>query len=107
MMHPVLTKSWTEHYLETFRALSEPLRIQMIAMFDENDSCACTTLEESLPISKSTISYHVKILRQAGLIDVTKEGRFYRYTLRRDVFEELLPGMLDRLVAEHAASHED
>lgn len=105
MPHSVLTKSWTEQYLDTFRALSEPLRLQIIAMFDEHGSCACTTLGESLPISKTTISYHVKILRQAGLIDVSKEGRFYHYMLRREAFEELVPGLLDRLIAEHAVSH--
>ena len=98
-----LFKPLQDQYLDVFRALSEPLRLQMIAMFDENGSCACTVLEEQLPISKSTISYHIKILNQAGLIDITKDGRFYHYHLRHDVFDYFVPGLLDRLATEPAA----
>lgn len=86
----------SDQYARVFRALSEPLRIQMIGCFT-GGTCACTLLEESLPISKSTISYHVKILKEAGLIDVRKSGRFYHYDLRSDVFDYYVPGFLDRV----------
>jgi ArsR family transcriptional regulator len=96
---PVVRPSEADQYAAVFRALSEPLRMQMIGCF-RNDTCACTLLEESLPISKSTISYHVKILKEAGLIEVRKAGRFYHYDLRRDVFEFYVPGFLARVGAD-------
>jgi DNA-binding transcriptional ArsR family regulator len=57
----------------------------------------CTTLDEELPIAKSTISYHVQILRRAGLIGVRKAGRNYFYQLRTDVLETYAPGFCEHL----------
>jgi hypothetical protein len=54
------------------------------------DELPCATLEQTLPVSKPTISYHTKILQQAGLLSVRKEGRNYFYALRRDVLREVL-----------------
>lgn len=95
MKSPV-DKSQQDHYLDIFRAMSEPLRAQIISMIAETDELGCTVLEEALPVSKSTISYHIKILSRAGLIDVRKEGRFYFYRLRRHVFDFYLPAYLER-----------
>lgn len=54
------------------------------------EELACSTLEDALNVSKPTISYHTKILVQAGLISVRKEGRNFFYTLRRDVLRALI-----------------
>ena len=78
---------------EIFKALSDPVRWSIIVQMASVDELACITLEDTLPVSKPTISYHTKILQHAGLIDVRKEGRNYFYTLRRDV----LHGVLDSL----------
>jgi DNA-binding transcriptional ArsR family regulator len=50
----------------------------------------CGTLEDTLPVSKPTISYHLKILHQAGLIDVGKSGRNRYYSVRREALRKLL-----------------
>lgn len=84
-------------YSEIFAALSEPVRIRIIRMIAETDELACTRLDETLPISKSTISYHIKVLHHAGLISVRKDGRYYHYRLKRDVLLRYLPGFLDQL----------
>jgi DNA-binding transcriptional ArsR family regulator len=86
------------HYLGIFDALCEPIRMQIIRQIASVAELACTTLDETLPISKPTISYHVKILSQAQLISVRKEGRYYHYQLRREVFDYFLPTFLDRLL---------
>jgi hypothetical protein len=57
------------------------------------DELACITLEDTLPVSKPTISYHTKILQNAGLISTRKAGRNYYYSLRRDVIRDLLDGL--------------
>jgi DNA-binding transcriptional ArsR family regulator len=43
-----------------------------------------------LPLSKPTISYHIKVLYHAGLIEVRKQGRHYFYRLRRETLDEVL-----------------
>jgi ArsR family transcriptional regulator len=90
-------------YSEIFAALSEPVRIRIIRMIAETDELACTRLDETLPISKSTISYHIKVLHHAGLISVRKDGRYYHYRLKRDVLHGYLPGFLDQLVSPEPA----
>jgi DNA-binding transcriptional ArsR family regulator len=75
---------------EIFKALSDPVRWSIIVQMASVDELACITLEDTLPVSKPTISYHTKILHHAGLISVRKSGRNYYYSLRRDVLHNLL-----------------
>jgi hypothetical protein len=63
------------------------------------DELACVTLESTLPVSKPTISYHIKILQNAGLIETRKAGRNYYYCLRRDVIRDLLDGLWELVPA--------
>ena len=78
---------------EVFRALSDPIRWSIIVQMSKVDELACITLESTLPVSKPTISYHTKILQNAGLISTRKSGRNYYYALRRDVLSDLIDGL--------------
>jgi DNA-binding transcriptional ArsR family regulator len=78
---------------EVFKALGDPIRWSIVQQMAATDELACSTLEETLPISKPSISYHTKILSQAGLISTRKQGRNFYYTLRRDV----LRGLIDEI----------
>ena len=83
----------------TFEALGHPIRLRMIEMMAGTDELACTTLEEALPIVKSTISYHIKILYRAGLIDVRRDGRWYHYRLRRQVLGDRVEALMQALAS--------
>jgi DNA-binding transcriptional ArsR family regulator len=74
---------------EVFRALGDPVRWSIVAQIAAVDELPCAELEQTLPVSKPTISYHTKILQQAGLLTVRKEGRNYFYALRREVLREV------------------
>ena len=82
-----------------FRVLGDPTRIEILRLLVGGEEVACTTLEAVLPISKSTISYHVKALKSVGLIRVRKAGRYYHYTLQRDRLDAILPGVADVLTS--------
>jgi DNA-binding transcriptional ArsR family regulator len=71
--------------VEVLKALGDPVRWSIVAQIAAVDELPCADLERTLPVSKSTISYHTKTLQQAGLLSVRKEGRNYYYALRRDV----------------------
>ncbi|MFC5746340.1 ArsR/SmtB family transcription factor [Actinomadura rugatobispora] len=75
---------------EVFKALGDPIRWNIVQQVAQQDEFPCSVLEDTLPISKPTISYHTKILTQAGLIEVHKRGRNYFYSLRQDVLREVL-----------------
>lgn len=98
---------------EVFKALSDPIRWNIVQQVARQDEFACAILEETLPVSKPTISYHTKVLIQAGVIAVHKRGRNYFYSLRRDVLRGVIDEVLglspgsraadDRAVAVRAA----
>ena len=75
-------------------ALADPTRVQMLRLMQANDEVACAALEMTFSLTKSTISYHVRVLRHAGLIRVRKTGKFYHYALVRDEIEQRFPGLL-------------
>ena len=78
---------------EVFKALGDPIRWSIVTQMAAVGELACLTLEDTLPVSKPTISYHTKILAHAGLISVRKEGRNCYYTLRRDVLHQVLDSL--------------
>jgi DNA-binding transcriptional ArsR family regulator len=85
--------------IEVFKALSEPIRLDIMARIVAVGELPCTTLEKELPISKSTISYHMKILYHAHLIDIRKDRRYYHYRARTTEIEQLVPGLLTWIAA--------
>ncbi len=79
------------------KAVGDPTRLRILKLIGSASEYPCTELERQLPVSKSTISHHIKILSHAGLVGVRREGKYFHYTLRRDVLENYLPSMLERL----------
>jgi DNA-binding transcriptional ArsR family regulator len=70
--------------VELLRALSDPIRWDIVRQAAEVSELACSVLEARLGVARPTITYHTKILVQAGLFAVRKEGRNIFYTLQRD-----------------------
>ena len=63
-----------------FHALSEPLRVKTIELLREKELCVCD-LCEILGVSQSKLSFHLKNLKEAGLIRGRQEGRWIYYSL--------------------------
>lgn len=78
-------------------ALADVTRVRMLRLLLANEEVACAALETTFSLTKSTISYHVRVLRHAGLIRVRKAGKFYHYTLPRDEIAARFPGLLPLL----------
>lgn len=73
------------------RALGDPRRVEILREIGgAKGSCPCCQLLESQSITAATLSHHMKELETAGLIDVIREGKNARYTLRRDVLKAYL-----------------
>lgn len=61
-------------------ALGDSTRLTIVEAVVERGEIACSELDSMLGPSKSTISYHTKLLSSAGLIHTERDGRFFRYT---------------------------
>jgi ArsR family transcriptional regulator len=63
-----------EELLVTLRAIANPVRYRILQILEERGECQCGPLGDDLPIAPSTLSQHLKVLREAGLIRGTVDG---------------------------------
>jgi ArsR family transcriptional regulator, arsenate/arsenite/antimonite-responsive transcriptional repressor len=68
-----------------FHALSDPLRIQVLELLRHQELCVCD-LCESLEVSQSKLSFHLKSLKEAGLVRSRQSGRWIYYSLNLPQF---------------------
>lgn len=91
-------KGATRERLTTiFAALSDPTRMEMLEMIVERGEIGCSEFDAHFPLSKSTISYHTKLLNAAGLIETRREGRFFFYRPRLQELEDQFPALAAQL----------
>ena len=76
-------------YISAFKALSDETRLKIIDMLSCGEMCACDILEE-FSISQSTLSYHMKILTECGLVNAVRDGAWMKYTLNKGKTDEIL-----------------
>lgn len=82
------------HLVAGFHALSDPTRIEVVELLREGERCVCELMDH-LDAAQSRLSFHLKVLREAGLVTDRREGRWVYYTLNADAF-----GVLEDYVAE-------
>ena len=79
----------TEQELAAFaKALSHPARIAILKVLATKNECICGEIVEVLPLAKSTVSKHLKELKQAGLISGTVDGPRSCYCINWKIFEK-------------------
>jgi DNA-binding transcriptional ArsR family regulator len=76
-------------FAETFKALSDPIRREILVMLREGKMSA-GEIAEQFDMTAATISYHLSQLKKAGLLFETKYKNFIYYEINVTVFEELM-----------------
>jgi ArsR family transcriptional regulator len=71
-----------------FHALSDETRIGLVERLRTGEQCVCNLMDH-LGAAQSRLSFHLKVLKDAGLVDCRKEGRWAYYWLVPDAFDEL------------------
>ena len=72
---------------QVFHALSDPTRLELIQRLAGGEQCVCD-LTDALKTGQSRLSFHLKVLKEAGLIRDRREGRWMYYALNEEAFEE-------------------
>jgi DNA-binding transcriptional ArsR family regulator len=80
-------------------ALSDPVRLAIVGTLSERGECSCGALGAS--VSKSTLSHHLKVLREAGVTRTRVDGTQRFVSLRRGDLERRLPGLLPSILGAH------
>jgi DNA-binding transcriptional ArsR family regulator len=77
---------------DVLHALSDPVRLKIVRALAENAEQSCSAVEAS--VSKSTLSHHFKVLREAGVTHTRVNGTHRYVSLRRDELQDRFPGLL-------------
>ena len=84
-----------ERLAKMLKALGNPIRFQIVEFLAKNQTCITNDIVHNTPLAQSTVSQHLKVLREAGLIRSEKKGVEVINTLRRADLDQRFPGLLD------------
>src|SRR5262245_54671717 len=77
----------SQQLIKMTKALADPTRFRLLQTIAGKGETSCGELVRQFPVAQATISRHLKILTEAGLVEVRREGQFNYY--------RMLPGILD------------
>lgn len=75
-------------------ALGDPVRLGIVELLARHDRLCVCELAVAFPVGQPTVSHHLKILREAGLVDVVRKGQWAYYGLRREVLKRAAQELL-------------
>jgi DNA-binding transcriptional ArsR family regulator len=85
------------------RTVGDPVRLALVELLADGRERTCSHLRDTLEMPASTLSYHLRLMREAGVTRSRPEGTERRVSLRRDDLELRFPGLLDVLAARTLA----
>jgi ArsR family transcriptional regulator len=88
---------------QRFHALSDATRIEIMEMLSHGERCVCD-LMTSLEAAQSRLSFHLKTLKDAGLVTDRREGRWVYYALNREVLNQMVGFLHGVKPGKHAGS---
>ena len=86
-----LSSEQAERVAPLFKALADPVRLRLVSIVagsEGGEACVCD-LNDAFDLSQPTVSHHLKVLHEAGLLDRTKRGVWVYYAVRREVLADL------------------
>jgi ArsR family transcriptional regulator len=86
-----LSQAQAEHVAPLLKALAEPVRLRLMSLVASHpggEACVCD-LNDAFDLSQPTISHHLKVLHEAGLLDRDKRGVWVYYRVRTEALASL------------------
>lgn len=98
VLHGALSKSDADELAATLKALADPVRLRLlsfIAAQPEGEACVCHVIDP-IGLSQPTVSHHLKLLHQAGLLERDKRGAWVYYRVIPDRLEAIRAALATR-----------
>jgi ArsR family transcriptional regulator len=86
-----------------FHALSDETRLEIVQLLSHGERCVCE-LTDVLDVAQSRLSFHLKTLKDAGLVLDRRDGRWMYYRLKPGLFEEMKEFLTAVRPGKHAGS---
>src|SRR5467141_160468 len=88
---------------QRFHALSDETRLEIVRLLSHGERCVCE-LQGVLDAAQSRLSFHLKTLKDAGLVSDRRDGRWIYYALKRDALDEIVEFASGVKPGRHAGS---
>ncbi|MEI8249721.1 MAG: metalloregulator ArsR/SmtB family transcription factor [Synechococcus sp. ELA057] len=83
----------SDQALTLLKALADPVRLQVIQALSQGERCVCELTGE-LELAQSRLSFHLRVLRQAGLLHAREQGRWVYYRLESQALQQIAGWLL-------------
>ena len=100
---PTTTVPDTRRAAQLFHALSDETRLEIVRLLSHGERCVCE-LQNVLDAAQSRLSFHLKTLKDAGLVTDRRDGRWIYYTLNRDALDDVAEFVSGVKPGKHAGS---
>lgn len=84
-----MTSGSDEAAAERLKALAHPVRLAIVRALAERNRCCCADVCSGLPLAQSTVSQHLKVLKEAGLVSFRRDGVRSSYVINAAAFAAL------------------
>jgi len=81
--------AWAEEMAKLTWALAHPARVRIVRLLLNRTSCMCGEIVEEMPLAQSTVSQHLKILKETGLVQGEIDGPRVCYCINKDAMVKL------------------
>ena len=90
LVHPTVSEIAAERLAQVAKALADPIRIQLVDVLRRHAGKVCVCeLTPLFDVSQPTVSHHLKVLRDTGLVGVERRGLWAYYYVNPDAFKEI------------------
>ena len=86
-----------------FHALSDATRLEIVRLLSHGERCVCE-LQDVLDVAQSRLSFHLRTLKDAGVVSDRRDGRWVYYALNRDALDQIATFASDVRPGKHAGS---
>lgn len=94
-----------KEHSQVFKALCDEKRLRILELLRDGEKCACKLLE-NLDIGQSSLSYHMKILVESGIVESRQEGKWTHYTISKQGSRDAIE-LLNKLTLTNSNEHDN
>ncbi len=103
MLMPITTLRNVRRTARRFHALSDETRLEIVRLLSHGERCVCE-LQGVLDAAQSRLSFHLKTLKDAGIVSDRRDGRWVYYALNSDALDEIGEFASEVKPGKHAGS---
>jgi len=94
----------TDDFLRIAKALADARRLAILERIAARGDAACQHLCEAFPVTQPTMSHHLRLLTEVGLLEMRRDGQYAHYRLRTEVVEAYVATLQTRLRVRYVSS---